>query len=113
MRRSLSIAAAAGLVIAMLVAAGASGRATKTVDVADDFFDPAKVTIKEKNKLAFNWIGANEHDIAKTKGPGKFFESGPIQGSGVLYTKKFSKAGKYTLICTLHDDMDMKVVVKD
>jgi plastocyanin len=107
MRRTLALAAAATL----LIGAGASGRATTTVQVADDFFDPSRVKISKRDKIAFEWVGTNEHDIAKTKGPGPFFESGPITGTGVLYTRRFKKAGTYRLICTLHEDMTMKVRV--
>jgi len=91
MRRTLALAGLVGLIVALLVAPGAAGRATKTVDVADDFFDPTKVTIKKKDKIAFNWVGANEHNIAKSEGPGKFWESDELSGSGVLFTRKFSK----------------------
>jgi plastocyanin len=107
MRRTLAIAAAA----TMLIASGAAGRATTTVQVADDFFDPTRVKISKKDKIAFEWVGTNEHDIAKTKGPGPSFDSGPKTGTGVLYTRKFKKAGTYRLICTLHQNMKMKVLV--
>jgi plastocyanin len=112
MRRSLAIAGSVALIVAMLVAPGAAGRATKTVDVGDDFFDPGKVTIKKKDRIAFNWIGENEHNVAKSDGPGKFWESDELSGSGVLFKRKFTKPGKYTLICTLHAGMDMRVKVK-
>ena len=109
--RKLTLVAALAAIVVLVVAAGASGRAKTTVDVGDDFFDPKKVKIDKKDTIKFNWIGVNEHDIVKIKGPGKFFESGPITGSGIEYKRKFTKAGDYKLICTLHEKMTMKVEV--
>jgi plastocyanin len=68
--------------------------------------------IKKGDRLAFNWIGTDEHTVTKAKGPGPFFDSGPLEGSGVLYKRKFKKKGDYQLICTLHTGMKMKLVVK-
>jgi plastocyanin len=110
-RRTSGLAAAVGLAAVLLMSAGAAGRATKTVEVADDFFDPKRVKIEKRDKIAFDWVGSNEHSVTKTKGPGPFFDSGPRSGSGVLYTRRFKKAGTYRLICTLHGNMTMKVLV--
>jgi plastocyanin len=111
-RRTFAIVAALAAVGAMVVATGASGRATKTVDVGDNFFAPKNLKIKKGDKLAFDWVGVEEHDVAKAKGPGKFFESGPITGSGVQYKRKFKDKGKYKIICTLHQEMKMNLEVK-
>jgi plastocyanin len=111
MRRKLALAAslaAAGILAISSVAAGA----TKTVDVDDNFFDPDVMKIKKNDKVAFNWIGVEEHDVALGKGPGKFFNSGPTAEPGVNFTKKFKKPGDYKLICTLHSEMTMKLKVK-
>ena len=112
MRRFIAIVAALSAAGVLMVASGASGRATKTVDVGDNFFAPKDLKIKEGDKLSFNWVGAEEHDVARAKGPGKFFESGPITGSGVQYSHKFKDAGKYKIICTLHQEMKMNLEVK-
>ena len=111
-RRALATAAAIGAAAILALSPLAAGRATKTVQVADDFFDPKRVKIKKRDKIAFEWVGANEHDIVKVKGPGPFFQSGTQQGTGVLYTRKFKKAGNYKLICQLHEEMTMRVEVK-
>ena len=95
----------------MMVVPAASA-ATKTIDVGDNFFDPAKKTIKKNDTLAFNWVGVEEHTVTKAKGPGPFFDSEGITGSGVQYKRKFKKKGDYLLICTLHEEMTMKVKVK-
>jgi plastocyanin len=107
-RRSLAVAVGAILVLAPL----ASGRASETIDVGDNFFAPKKETIKKNDRLKFDWVGAEEHTVTKGKGPGPFFDSGPITGSGIQFKRKFTKKGNYTLICTLHSEMTMKVEVK-
>jgi plastocyanin len=112
MRRALVLAAAIGAAVILALSPVAAGRATKTVQVADDFFDPKRVKIRKRDKIAFDWVGVNEHSVTKTKGPGPFFDSGTKSGSGVLYTRRFKKAGDYRLICTVHPDMTMKVEVK-
>ena len=109
--------ALAGAIAAVAVLAPgttASGKAkTATVDVDDDFYTPTKVTVKEDAKVKWNWIADEVHDVTKGSGPGKFFESGPQQGSGVLFSKTFKKPGKYEIICTLHEEMRMKIKVEE
>jgi plastocyanin len=111
MRRSLMLATSLTAVMVLAVPA-ATGRATKTVDVGDDFFDPKRVKIKEGDKIAWNWTGTNDHNVTKVKGPGKFFESKTTSAPGVNFTKRFNKDGTYKIICTLHEDMRMKAIVE-
>ena len=111
-RRILGTAGAIGVAAVLLTAGGAPAKGTKTVDVGDDFFSPKSLEVKKGTKVAFDWVGVNEHDVAKGKGPGKFFNSGPTEEQGVNFTRKFKDKGKYTIICTLHSDMTMKLKVK-
>jgi plastocyanin len=111
MRRSLAFIAVTAATVA-IASPSASGRANATVDVADDYFDPTPLTIKEDKTVDFNWVGANDHDVYKQTGPGKDFTSGVQNGSGVLFSQKFRKPGKYVLACTLHPDMLMDLKVK-
>ncbi|MDQ2675504.1 MAG: hypothetical protein M3Y34_01730 [Actinomycetota bacterium] len=110
MRRIISFIAATALVLA-LSAPSALG-ANKVVDVADDFFAPAEETIKEDKTVDFNWVGVNEHNVFRQAGPGRYFESEPMTGEGVLYSKKFKRPGNYVLGCILHPDMDLDLKVK-
>ena len=112
MRRILGTAGAIGVAAVLLTAGGAPAKGTKTVDVADDFFSPKSLEVKKGTKVAFDWVGVNEHDVAKGKGPGKFFNSGPTEEPGVNFTRKFKDKGKYKIICTLHSEMTMKLKVK-
>ena len=111
MRRKLALAVSIGIALVLLVTSVAAGRGAKTVDVGDDFFDPVALKINKGTRVNFNWIGTDEHDVVKVRGPGPFFQSGPITGSGVEYTRRFKKAGRYKLICSLHEDMRMRLTV--
>ena len=62
--------------------------------------------------MAFNWTGSDKHNVTKAKGPGRGFASGSTDADGVNFTHKFKKAGKYKLICTIHDEMRLTVKVK-
>lgn len=89
-----------------------------TIKVADDFFAPTSVQIKENTKLTFKWDGANlnTHNVLLEKGPKgvrrKDFESAP--GTiRVKFAPIFEKRGTYDLVCTFHPDvMTMRVNVK-
>jgi plastocyanin len=108
-RLVLIICALAALAAGTLATtAGARGA---TIKVGDDFFSPKEKTVAAGTKVKFNWIGNDEHDVVKKKGPGGDFSSGPLEGSGVLYKHKFKKTGTYKIICTIHDGMKMKLHV--
>ena len=50
--------------------------------------------------------------MVKTKGPGGDVRlADHRQRRASTYTHKFKKAGTYKLICTVHEDMKMKVKV--
>lgn len=83
----------------------------RTVRLGDNFFDPDQLSISSGTKVAFDWIGDKKHNVTKKKGPGGGFASETTRSNGVHYTKKFKKSGTYKLICTVHDEMKMKVEV--
>lgn len=102
-----------GGALALLPGGSATGKAKNTVEVGDDYFLPIKLEVKQGATVKFDWTGVGEHNVSKgTRGPGGYFDSGPLQGDGVLYSRKFKKAGTYDLICTLHEGMEMVLKVK-
>jgi plastocyanin len=111
LRHRIALAAIA-LAAILMATALAAGRGSRTVDVGDNFFKPASMKIQKGTTVKFNWVGNEEHDVVKVKGPGPFFQSGPIQGSGVQYRHRFRKRGAYKLICSIHQGMGMKLEVK-
>jgi plastocyanin len=112
MRRAISLTAALGISIVLMAGSSASGRATKTVGVDDNVFDPESLTIKEKTTIDFEWVGMDEHNVFKQQGPGPYFESDNTDQTGFVYSHKFRKPGRYVLGCILHEDMDMNLRVK-
>ena len=113
MRRRIAAVAslATAAALAFAGAGGADVANKRAVDVGDDFFSPDKLSISAGTKLAFNWIGKDDHNVTKKKGPGGGFASATTDARGVNFQKKFKKAGTYKLICTVHDGMKMKVQV--
>ena len=112
MRRATAVFATA--VIALIVTGGSSalGGASKTVDVDDDFFEPASLTIKEDTTLKFNWVGINDHNIQWEAGPGPYFQSENHDEPGINYKRRFKKPGNYILGCFIHPDMNLALKVK-
>ena len=105
-------AAKAGLLaaaIAIVAGAPGAGARGKTVEVGDDFFNPTSLSVSKGTKVAFKWVGSDEHNIVKKSGPGGDFSSPVTDERGVQFKHKFKKAGTYKLICTIHEDMKMKV----
>jgi plastocyanin len=101
------------VLVVPLVAAGVVAvpalAATKTVQLKDDFFSPKALSISQGTTLKWVWKGKAPHNVTVTAGPVKFRSA--IQTSGT-YTHKFTKAGKYTIVCTIHPQMISKVTVK-
>ncbi len=112
MRRVIALFATVSIALIVLAGSSASGKATKTVEVGDDFFDPESLTIKEDTTIDFEWVGEDEHNVFKQIGPGRYFESDNSEETGFVYSHKFKKPGKYVLGCILHDDMEMDLKVK-
>ncbi len=110
-RLALAIALVGSLAIVATFAGMAGARAATTIQVGDDFFSPTEKTVKSGTKVRFKWIGEDKHNVVKKRGPGGDFGSGSTDAPGVNFAKKFKRKGKYRIICTLHDDMKMRLKV--
>jgi plastocyanin len=111
--RKLLILANALLVLAIpgLLAAQALA-ATRSVKIGDDYFvrkgSTPTVTVKRGTKVTWRWTGKDLHNLAVTKGPTKFRSSYKDSGS---YSRTVRKAGTYSIVCTVHSGMKMKLRV--
>jgi plastocyanin len=97
-----------------LVAAGALAipalAATKTVQVKDNKFVASSLTVSKNTTVKWVWKGKAPHNVVVTKGPVKFKSSVKLKGS---YSKKLTKKGTYSILCTIHaPGMKMTVKVK-
>jgi plastocyanin len=108
-------ALAAGAVVLVPAAAGAGAASTKKVSIGDNFYSPSKLTIHKGTTVAWQWptTTGDTHDVTLDKGPKgvKKFQS-EIAASDYTYKKKFTVAGKYHIICSLHEDMTMDITVR-
>jgi plastocyanin len=99
---------------ATAVAAGALAipalAATKTVQVKDNKFVAKSITVSKGTTVKWVWDGKAPHNVKVTKGPAKFSSTTQVKGS---YSKKLTKKGTYTILCTIHaPDMKMTIRVK-
>ena len=87
----------------------------KTVDVADNFYGPQKVTVNPGSTVTWKWTdeAADVHDVKLKSGPKhvKKFHSQPA-ASDYSFKRKLTVPGKYSIVCTLHEDMKMTIRVK-
>ena len=103
---------------AALVAAPATAAAPKprTVRIADNYYLPAKLTVTRGSTVTWKWpddIAIDVHDVKLKRAPKgvKKWQSEPAS-SGYRYKRTFKKAGKYFIVCTLHEEMTMTVKVR-
>lgn len=104
------IAAGAATAVAAGALAIPAFAATKTVQVKDDKFVASSITVSKGTTVKWVWKGKAPHNVTVTKGPAKFKSTTQVKGS---YSKKLTKKGTYTLLCTIHaPGMKMTIKVK-
>lgn len=102
---------------ALVAAPAGDGAATKRVKVEDNFFSPTKVTVNPGTTVRWTQpeSATDVHDVKLTSAPKgvKKFQSDPMS-QGSTYSKKLTRSGTYKILCTFHeeDDMRMTVVVR-
>jgi plastocyanin len=89
-------------------AATASSSGT-TVRLKDDYFTPKSTSVAKGGTVTFRWSGKHAHNLMVQSGPTKFSVSPRTSGT---YHKKFTRKGTYTLICSIHSGMSMKLRVR-
>ena len=105
MKKLVALAA----VVPASLALAAPASAAKTVRVGDDFFRPATLSVKKGTVVRWRFVGDSPHNVTVTRGPQKFRSSTKTSGS---YRKKMRRKGRYTIVCTIHPGMDMKLRVR-
>ena len=89
---------------------------TEKVKVADDYFAPDRLKIKQKDSVKWKWDPANldTHNVVLKQGPKKVAEKdfrSPSGSIGIRFKKRFKVAGTYDFVCTYHKSV-MKMTVK-
>jgi plastocyanin len=102
-------------VAALAVAPAAAAPKPLTVKVGDDYYLPAKKTVKPGTKVVWKWLleNGNTHDVKLKKGPKgvKRFHSEPA-AADFTYKRTLKVKGKYLIICTFHENMTQTITVK-
>ena len=103
--------------VALLGAAPAQAARVKTIHIGDNYFTPAAVKVKRGTIVKWKWPGfdmaGDVHDVKLESGPRgvRKFHSEPAS-SDYSFKRKLRVAGKYKIICTLHEDMRMTIRVR-
>ena len=122
MRRLVAIVLAGAAAVAAAPASagvpdGARKPQKRTVDVADNYYGPKRLTVNLKSRITWKWTdeAADVHDVKLTSAPKGFKKFQTEPGSaGFTYSKTLAKPGTYRFICTFHeeDNMRMTIVVR-
>ena len=102
--------------VALLVGA-APAQAKKTVRIYDNYFLSDDLTVRRGTVVVWIWPGADEagdvHDVKLKSGP-KGVRKFQSEAAATEYTfhRRLRKPGRYRIVCTLHDEMTMKIRVK-
>jgi len=106
MKKLISLVVALAAVTAFAVPAlGAS----KTIKVVDNKFRPATASVKRGNTVKFVWAGKAPHNVTVVRGPVKFHSPTKTKGT---YSKKLRRRGTYSIVCTIHSGMTLRLKVR-
>jgi len=88
---------------------------SKVVKVRDNFFYPDSLTVPKETKIIWRWPRSpgDVHDVYLTRRPNgvKRFHS-ELAASDYSFARRLKKSGQYTMVCTIHAEMSMKVKVR-
>jgi plastocyanin len=99
----VAVAAGTGVTVA-----GAASK-TRTVKVTDSVYTPRKLTVPSGTRVVWRFDGALPHNVEVTRGPELFSSSIFKKGT---FTRRLRERGTYKIVCTLHTNMTMKVIVR-
>ena len=113
-RGAVLIAGAALLCAAPAQAGEPQGR---TVRIYDNYFLKDDLTVKRGTVVTWRWPGYDEagdvHDIKLQSGPkGVKKFSSDAAATDYTFKRKLEVPGRYRIVCTMHDDMTMKIRVR-
>jgi len=81
--------------------------AVATIEMGDNFFDPAQLTVKVGTTVTWKVVGQSTHDLAARDG--SFANRTMSFGQTLSFT--FTKAGRYPYVCMQHEGDGMVGVV--
>jgi plastocyanin len=109
MKRLLVVLSVAAALVCGAIAVPALA-ATTTVKVGPkQRFSTGSLSIKRGVTVRFQWTGKLPHNVIITKGPQKGTIS-KVRSKGVV-SRRFTKSGRYTIVCQIHPGMVLKLRV--
>lgn len=115
MRRLVASGAALTLALALVPASQAGTTPRKTITIGDNFYAPAKTTVRAGTLVTWKWPDdtGDSHDVKLSSGPKgvRHFHSEEA-GSGYSFRRKLTVPGTYRIVCTLHEEMRQTITVK-
>ena len=109
--------AAALLAAGVALVCAAPAQAGKTVRIYDNYFLKDDLTVKRGATVTWRWPGFDEagdvHDVKLKSGPKgvKKFHS-EAAATDFEFKRKLKVPGRYRIVCTLHEEMTMKIKVR-
>jgi plastocyanin len=99
------------LSLSLVLAAPAVAK-TRNVKIGDNYFvrpgsPTPKVTVKKGTIVRWNWTGSHPHNVVAS-GPASFSSNVKMSGH---YKHRLKKAGTYSVFCSIHSGMKMKLKV--
>jgi plastocyanin len=84
--------------------------ATKTVRVGpQNRFGTSSMTISKRDTVRFRWTGNLPHNVRISAGPQRG-QIASARRSGTV-SRRFSRAGRYTIVCDIHPGMTLRLRV--
>jgi plastocyanin len=87
----------------------------KTVKLFDNYYLPFRLTVNKGSTITWKWPyeAIDVHDVKLKSGPAgvRRFHSEPAS-SGYRFKRTLKKAGRYRIVCTLHEEMTMTIRVR-
>jgi plastocyanin len=87
--------------------------ATRSVRVGDNFFvkkgTHPTISVSRGTTVKWVWRGHNPHNVTVKRGPVRFHSRTIDHGS---FSKRMRRAGLYSIVCTVHPGMRMKLRVR-
>ena len=115
MRRIL--VAVAGVALIGAAPAQAATPRGKTIRIYDNYFVPDTVTVKRGATVKWRWPSFDQagdvHDVKLKSGPKgvKKFHS-EAASTDYTFKRRLRVAGRYRIVCTLHEEMRMTIRVR-
>jgi plastocyanin len=103
--------------VALLLSAAPAQAGKRSVRIYDNYFLPDSLTVKRGTVVVWRWPGADEagdvHDVKLKSGPkgAKKFHS-EAAATDFSFRRRLKVPGRYRIVCTLHEEMTMKIRVR-